>query len=554
MFPSFLKYTILIVVFVIFFIGNGNVHLFDWDEINFAECAREMIISGNYAYPTIAYQPFYEKPPLFFWIQTISMKIFGINEFAARFPNALVGLFVILILYRYGKKYFLKHNAYLWPFMYVSGLLPFLYFKSGIIDPWFNFFMFISIVEYYLYLTNKRFANFFISSISLALAVLTKGPVGILIVSFCVFAMDFIFQRNVLFSVLNSLKHLIFVILVTGAYVWYLIQSGNEDFIHEFIRYQVRLFSTEDSGHGGPFWFHVPVLFFGCFPASFFAILRLRKSRLDENKKFSLVMLISLLWVLLIFSIVKTKIVHYSSFCYFPISWFAAEYLNKVLTSGRFRLNFNWIYFFFLFLIMLIVALGILLKYWTSLFSYLINDNMINANRAFLGKDSFGFFLFALFCLLNVTVILIRWNFNYNSLIFSIAVYSLLFISSIFYLVPRIEILSQRGLIEIFKIVNVYDAYTETLNFKSYAYFFYAERMPRHYQNKEILSKLQNTQGEFVSFNHKYQNVLLTNDFNSPQILIYKGVATEDEISQYAKYKVIKTNFGYTLFLKPKIH
>lgn len=554
MLPSFLKYPILIIIFVIFFIGNGNVHLFDWDEINFAECTREMIISGNYAYPTMAYQPFYEKPPLFFWIQTISMKVFGMNEFAARFPNALVGLFVIVILYRYGKRYFFGHNAYLWPFMYVSGVLPFLYFKSGIIDPWFNFFMFISIVEYYLYLTNKRFADFFISSISLALAVLTKGPVGILIVSFCVFIMDFIFQRNVLFSVLNSLKHLVFVILAAGVYVWFLIQSGNEGFIYEFIRYQVRLFTTEDSGHGGPFWYHIPVLFFGCFPASFFAILRLRNTKSDENKKFYFVMSVSLLWVLLIFSVVKTKIVHYSSFCYFPISWFAADYLNKAISSGRFRLNFKWVYFFFLISIMLILCLGILLKYWTNVFSDLIKDKMINANRSFLGTDSTAFLLFALLWLLTVTIILIRWKFNYKSLIFSIAGYSLLFISSIFYLVPRIEILSQRGLIEIFKIVKEHDAYTETLNFKSYAYFFYAERMPWHYQNKEILSKIQKAQGEFVSFNHKYQYVLLTNEFNKPQMLIYKGAATEDMISLYAKYKFIITNFGYTIFFKPKIH
>ena len=57
----------------------GRVHLFDWDEINFAECAREMVTSGNYSTVTIDYLPFWEKPPLFIWMQAISMKIFGIN-------------------------------------------------------------------------------------------------------------------------------------------------------------------------------------------------------------------------------------------------------------------------------------------------------------------------------------------------------------------------------------------------------------------------------------------------------------------------------------------
>src|SRR5437870_5207659 len=70
----------------------GAVHLFDWDEINFAESAREMITSGNYARVQIDYQPFREKPPLFFWLQAASMHAFGINEFAARFPDAIVGI------------------------------------------------------------------------------------------------------------------------------------------------------------------------------------------------------------------------------------------------------------------------------------------------------------------------------------------------------------------------------------------------------------------------------------------------------------------------------
>jgi len=43
----------------------GRVHLFDWDEINFAEAGREMMVSGNYLQVQIDYKPFWEKPPLF---------------------------------------------------------------------------------------------------------------------------------------------------------------------------------------------------------------------------------------------------------------------------------------------------------------------------------------------------------------------------------------------------------------------------------------------------------------------------------------------------------
>ena len=59
----------------------GNVHLFDWDEINFAECAREMYINKDYGRVYINFMPFWEKPPLFFWLQVVSMHIFGVNDF-----------------------------------------------------------------------------------------------------------------------------------------------------------------------------------------------------------------------------------------------------------------------------------------------------------------------------------------------------------------------------------------------------------------------------------------------------------------------------------------
>ena len=90
----------------------GNVHLFDWDEINFAENAREMLLTGNYQQVQINFQPFWEKPPLFFWMQVLAMKAFNVfdpnsgfaPEFGARFPNAIIGIITLLVFYSYTAK------------------------------------------------------------------------------------------------------------------------------------------------------------------------------------------------------------------------------------------------------------------------------------------------------------------------------------------------------------------------------------------------------------------------------------------------------------------
>ena len=88
----------------------GGVALFDWDEINFAEISREMIVTGDYLNIQVNYKAFFEKPPFFFWLQVLSMKTFGINEFAARLPNALAGIMVLVLLYKTGTRWIISDS------------------------------------------------------------------------------------------------------------------------------------------------------------------------------------------------------------------------------------------------------------------------------------------------------------------------------------------------------------------------------------------------------------------------------------------------------------
>jgi 4-amino-4-deoxy-L-arabinose transferase-like glycosyltransferase len=93
---------------LVFLPNLGASHLFDWDEINFAESAREMLVSQDFLSVQINFLPFWEKPPLFIWLQAISFIFFGTftehawtsMEFAARFPNAIVGISTLLLIFK----------------------------------------------------------------------------------------------------------------------------------------------------------------------------------------------------------------------------------------------------------------------------------------------------------------------------------------------------------------------------------------------------------------------------------------------------------------------
>jgi 4-amino-4-deoxy-L-arabinose transferase-like glycosyltransferase len=330
------------------------MNLFDWDEINFAECAREMIVSKDYLTVKIDFKPFWEKPPLFIWMQVLSMKAYGVNEFAARFPNALCGIATLMILYAIGKKLKNRNFGLWWAFIYAGSILPQFYFRSGIIDPWFNLFIFLSAWFFILFTSDPKarekgrsFA--LLSGFFAGLAVLTKGPTAILILGLVIS----IFFIPVIIKILGkrqddhtndipwiNLLLLALAALIAGGF-WFILQvlNGHADMVMKFIIYQVRLFTIPDAGHGGHWSYHFWILLIGVFPASVLAIrsFRLEKSGLSLNRNFHRLMLILFWVVLILFSIVKTKIVHYSSLCYFPLTFLATLTVTSMIEGRKSR-------------------------------------------------------------------------------------------------------------------------------------------------------------------------------------------------------------------------
>jgi 4-amino-4-deoxy-L-arabinose transferase-like glycosyltransferase len=88
----------------------------------------------------------------------------------------------------------------------------------------------------------------------------------------------------------------------------------------QFTIRQWELLTTPDAGHGGFLLYHFPVVFLGCFPASLLFLQAIRRQKPDRKR-----MVHVLFWVvLLLFTVVKTKIMHYSSLTYYPLTFLAA--------------------------------------------------------------------------------------------------------------------------------------------------------------------------------------------------------------------------------------
>ncbi|MBP5994146.1 MAG: glycosyltransferase family 39 protein [Crocinitomicaceae bacterium] len=479
---KYFHWFIVLFVFLACIPTIGLSALFDWDEVNFAECAREMIVSKDYFNVTINFQAFWEKPPLFIWMQALSMLVFGINEFAARFPNVIAAVFTLLALYRFGKEFFGEKFGIAWSALYACSILPFMYFNSGIIDPWFNFFIFSGIIHFYKGIQVQTSRNFILSGLFIGLAILTKGPVAILLIGGA-FAVYFLFNRFKDFPSFGKILLFLLTTLLIGS-LWFILlfATGHQEIIQEFITYQVRLFQTQDAGHGGPLYYHWIILLFGVFPASFFLIGYLRNKEIQRTS-LDIIMHGMLWFTLILFSIVKTKIVHYSSFCYFPITYLAARFVIHQWENG-FETNKRIHYFILSFLVLLAFVFGIL-GYLVG-HTQLILDN-IHVKDPFAVqamKETYSWSLAQLvpFVLLTTTIVL---SFSYLRKDIYVKYYLSLGIGIIIslvslnaFVVPKIEDISQGAAIDFYKHHQHEDAYFTTLGFKSYAHLFYGNSKP----------------------------------------------------------------------------
>ena len=486
--PGYLKYIIITIVGGLLFLPFlGQVHLFDWDEINFAECAREMIVTKDYLRAQIDFMPFWEKPPVFIWMQVLAMKLFGVGEYAARFPNAVMGVATLLTLFYTGKKVVNEKMATWWVVLYAATWLPHFYFKSGIIDPTFNFFIFLAFFQVHLLkFSGKKMLHALLAGIFLGMAVLTKGPVAILVAGLS-FAVYILLNRG-----LNgyTAKHLLTIVLcalipfllwLCAAIAYHGVAYGRW-YMTEFITYQIRLFRTEDADHGGPFVYHFIVLLIGCFPAAAFLFQYSRKRSADSahTKDFSRWMWILFWVVLILFSIVKTKIVHYSSLCYFPLTYLAALQLYRLeYERAQLKKAVKIILLFTGSLVAIVIMLLPVVGLHKDALIPLIDDPFAVGNLKANVEWSYIECLWGLAYLVATWVTVLMMNRDFRKGMITLCVVQLFMIQvTVLHFTPKIEGYSQRAAIDFFKSFEGKDVYIVPLGYKSYANIFYAKKQP----------------------------------------------------------------------------
>lgn len=465
-----------------FVVGLSAFRLFDWDEVNFAECAREMVLTGEWWIPQINFEWFWEKPPFFFWMQGLFMQLFGIGEFASRLPNAIAGFFTLWLLAAAGLRWHGRTFGIFWAVLYAATLLPHLYFRSGIIDPVFNLFMFAGYYFLILSLTEKqnRRIHSLYSGLLLAGAVLTKGPVGILLVGLA-FGVGVLMRRTSWKEILK-IKLWFLVSFLSVLMVWFAgyFMKGGWELFTDFIHYQVELFSKPVAGHKQPFWYHFVVVVVGCFPLAVPALPMLVSARFDGVAGISFWMRILWWVVLIVFTIVSTKIIHYSSLAYLPLSYLGALSIYSGIWTKVWRRCLPVVWFFFLG-IWGALFLGFPLfarfrSYWLPSLKDRFGSAQWSLPVEWHGWEGFA----ALFFVVGWIIAWRSWrNGHWLRGAFTGWVGTVLVLTSYaFVVLPKVEAHTQATPIEWYKKAHVEGWAIRPVGFKTYAHLFYGKIEP----------------------------------------------------------------------------
>jgi 4-amino-4-deoxy-L-arabinose transferase-like glycosyltransferase len=242
-------------------------------EVFFAECAREMLVTQNFVTPLYHKQPFFDKPILVYWLIIAMFKVFGITHLAARVPSIVAALGTIAVTCGAGAALFSRRAGIFAGSMLATSFLFLSFAALCMSDMLLVFFDTLTLTLMYLGMRSEKRRDLLwvLSALSMGLAFLTKGPVGIVLP---VLAMITFLGLTKWLKMVKP-KHVIYALLIIAlvASPWFIaayFSNGSNAIMYFFLHENLQRFAGSTYDAGKPFWYTIGSLFYGFAPWSVF--------------------------------------------------------------------------------------------------------------------------------------------------------------------------------------------------------------------------------------------------------------------------------------------
>ncbi len=257
-----------------YFLNLGAPTLWDIDEGRNLTCAMEMAEADNWIIPTFNGQLRTDKPVLLYWLQIFSFHAFGVNEFAGRFPSALAALLTVLLTYELTRSMFTRTTGLLAGVILATAPMQCGAAHFANPDALLNCFTVLTLTIFWLGLNQRHWWWFPLLGISSGLAVLAKGPVGLVLPgAVCVLFLLWLRQTSILWDRRWFAAFWSFVLTALPWYVWVAIETKGEFLAGFFWKHHFERATLVMGEHNGFPGFYLVVLWLGVMPWSIFLFL-----------------------------------------------------------------------------------------------------------------------------------------------------------------------------------------------------------------------------------------------------------------------------------------
>jgi 4-amino-4-deoxy-L-arabinose transferase-like glycosyltransferase len=265
--PVFRPMLFTLLAYALYISGLGQLGFVGPDEPRYADVAREMLRTGDYVTPHLFGAPWFEKPPLYYWLTTLTFRL-GVNELAARLPSAFAAGIFIGFWFWFARRCYGDCAAKFSCLILATSLGWIGFGRAAAMDMLLTTSLSAALALLALWLWEEKVAGLYGFYALLAVATLAKGPLAIALAGLVVLGY-IIHQRewSLLRRMLATPAVAVFALI---ALPWYLLcyARNGAAFIDEFfIKHNVeRLVSASAIGHGQPWWFYLPILPAALFP------------------------------------------------------------------------------------------------------------------------------------------------------------------------------------------------------------------------------------------------------------------------------------------------
>ncbi len=379
----------LIILFLtiglLFGIMLGNRPLSVPDEGRYVEIAREMAATGDYITPRLNGVKYFEKPALFYWLESLSVTIFGIREFALRLWPALFALFGCLAVYAAGSMLYGRRAGLFAAVVLATSVLYYALSQAIILDMPVSVLLTAALLSFILGtreepgVRRRLFMGAFFAFA--ALATLTKGLIGILIPGMVIGAWIVLLNEwHVLRSMYLFSGIVLFLVI---AVPWHVLagRANPEFYQFYFIHEHFQRYLTKVHGRYKPAWYFIPVLLLGFFPWSAFLLQSLRNSipgwRERHQHRETIFLLLWAGLVFLFFSVSSSKLVPYILPVFPPLALLLGRYLAKGWDENRLPGSRPAYLLLLLLAVAVVVGLAVLPHYRPELDQHLLRHHRI---------------------------------------------------------------------------------------------------------------------------------------------------------------------------------